>query len=138
MPPFKGKMSTTCIVPQCKYKCEKNYDMCGRHADYHRGCVISIFYFGNVPESYRRTMEIPTNYEEAEKFERAVGRTRLLIEARRNMEARLLEIGKKVAARRIMNTWRWVNANPNYCTCRTRLEREFLEMKSTYMTRVPS
>ncbi len=68
-------------------------------------------------------MEIPTDYEEAEKFERAVGRTRLLIEARN--KARLLEIAKKVAARRILNTWRWVNANPDYRTCRTRLMREF-------------
>ncbi len=68
-------------------------------------------------------MEVPTNYDEAEKFERDIGRTRLLIEARN--KTRLLDIGKKIAARRILNTWRWVHANPNYRMCRARLMREF-------------
>ncbi len=76
-------------------------------------------------------MEIPKDYEEAENFERAVGRTRLLIEARN--KARLLEICKNMSARRIMNTWRWVNANPNYKVCRTRLVREFERMNFLYV-----
>jgi hypothetical protein len=64
----------------------------------------------------------------AVKFINDVENFRNLEEIRRRNDARLLEIGKRIAMRRIVNTMRRVISDPNYKMCRDRLMREFSEM----------
>jgi hypothetical protein len=64
----------------------------------------------------------------AVKFINDVENFRNLEEIRRRNDARLLEIGKRIAMRRIVNTMRRVISDPNYKMCRDRLMREFEDL----------
>lgn len=117
---------------QCSRRCIQCSDMCKVHNEKYEKCDIIMYEF--MYEWFNRaTIPIPRRWRPIE-FRRAasfigdIDNSRNLAEVRRNMEARMLEIGKRVAARRIANTWRRVNADPNYRVCRDRLMREFSDM----------
>ena len=106
--------------------------MCKVHTEKYEKSVIFLHAWWNTASYARKLRWRPAEYRNAVRFMGFVDNARNREEVRRRMEARLLEIGKRVAARRIANTWRWVNANPNYRVCRDRLMREFAELEDTY------
>ncbi len=105
--------------------------MCRLHTEKYGKSVIFLHEWWNTASYARRLRWRPAEYMKAVRFMGCVDNARNREEVRKRVEARLLDIGKRVAARRIANTWRWVSANPNYRVCRDRLMREFAEMAGT-------
>ena len=123
-------MVRMCIVKndngtKCNHRCVKGSDMCNFHTNKYKHSMLWIQFWWKRSIYETRQMSRNSEYKKAMKFKSDVDNTRNLLEVRRNIEARLLEIGKRFAARQILNTWRWVNANPNYKVCRDRLAKEF-------------
>ena len=113
---------------QCSRRCVQGSDMCKVHAEKYAKFNTFLYEWFNTASYARKLRWRPAEYRNATRFMGDVRRSRNLAEVRRRMEARLLEIGKRVAARRIANTWRLVNSDPNYRVCRDRLTREFSDM----------
>jgi hypothetical protein len=105
--------------------------MCKVHTEMYAKFDIFLYEWFTRASNPRPRRWRPVEFRRAAKFIGDVDDFRNREEVRRRVEARLLEIGKRVAARRIVNTWRWVNANPSYKVCRDRLMREFAEMAGT-------
>ena len=110
---------------KCIHKCVRDSDMCNFHTDKYKKSVYYIKFWRNT---IIRQLLRNTEYMKAVKFINDVENFRNLEEIRKRNDARLLEIGKRIAMRRIVNTMRRVISDPNYKMCRDRLMREFSEM----------
>ncbi len=113
---------------QCTRRCVQGSDMCKFHAEKYAKCQTFLYEWFNTASYARKLRWRPVEYRNAMRFIGDVERSRNLAEVRRRVEARLLEIGKRVAGRRIVNTLRRVISDPSYKMCRDRLMREFEEM----------
>lgn len=131
-----NRQSNMCIAKtekgtQCSRRCIQDSDMCKIHTEMYAKFDIFLYEWFTTASYARPLRWRPVEFKRAAKFIGDVDNARNAAEVRRHVEARLLELGKDFAARRIANTWRWVNANPNYKVCRDRLMREFAEMAGT-------
>ncbi len=116
---------------QCKRRPANGSDLCKVHNEKYEKCDIIMYEWFTSATIPRPRRWRPIEFRRAASFICEVDNSRNLAEVRRNTEARLLEIGKRVAARRIANTWRRVISDPNYGMCRSRLMREYTDMMTT-------
>lgn len=121
-------IATTEKGTQCSRRCAQGSDMCKFHTKKYEESTRMMDVWATMLLEIRSIRWRPVEYRNAARFKGCVDNARNREMVRRRVEARLLEIGKRVAARRIANTWRRVSADPNYRVCRDRLTREFSDM----------